>query len=380
VHDRVLLTLTLLMLVSLWAWPLLTWAPNRLLTGQGLPWAGLLTGARPLIWLPGLLLACAWRLPPGRALWLATALASAALLAGLLWLAGVVAAEQAARAPFGRTAFGAAFWCLALLAWLAAAHCLTRLLPRRAWRSLAHLALWTPLAVLLASGRLDQLSVLREYANRQDVFDEALWRHLQILLATLLPAVAAGWPLGVLAFRRPAWRGPLFTVLNIIQTVPSIALFGLLIAPLAWLAQSVPALARAGVGGVGLAPAVIALTLYALLPVARSTMAGLEQVPAAVVEAAAGMGLTRRQILLHVELPLALPVFLAGLRITAVQTVGMAAVAALIGAGGFGALMFQGLASSALDLVLLGVIPVVAMAIALDALFAFFESLLEIRS
>ncbi|WP_028534991.1 ABC transporter permease [Paludibacterium yongneupense] len=378
-HDRVLLALTLLMLASLYAWPLLTWAPNRLLTGHALPWSRLANGWHPLLWLPGMLLLPAWALRPRRLVWLATALAAAALLAGLCGLAGAVAAEEAARTPFGRTSFGAAFWSMALLCWLTAAHCLTRLFPRHSSRSIAHLLLWAPLGLLLASGRMDELSVLKEYANRQDVFDDALWRHVQILLATLLPAIATGWPLGLLAFRRPALRQALFAVLNIIQTIPSIALFGLLIAPLAWLAQTSPWLARAGVGGIGMAPAVIALALYALLPIVRSMVAGLEQVPAAVVEAAAGMGLSQRQILLRVELPLALPVVLAGIRITAVQTVGMASVAALIGAGGFGAIMFQGLAGSALDLVLLGVIPVVALAVVLDALFSFFESLLEIR-
>ena len=121
--------------------------------------------------------------------------------------------------------------------------------------------------------------------------------------------------------------------------------------------------------GIGLAPAVIALVLYSLLPVVRSTVAGLAQVPLPVVEAATGMGLTRGQVFRKVELPIALPVFLSGLRIAAVQAVGLAVVAALIGAGGLGALVFQGLASGALDLVLLGVIPVIALAVVVDAVF-----------
>ncbi|MFZ2388194.1 MAG: ABC transporter permease, partial [Polaromonas sp.] len=163
-------------------------------------------------------------------------------------------------------------------------------------------------------------------------------------------------------------RPALFASLNIIQTIPSIALFGLLMAPLALLAASVPVLAHWGIKGVGLAPAVIALTLYSLLPVVRSTAAGLGQVPQPVIDAALGMGMTSRQIFWQVEAPLALPVFLAGLRVATVQTIGMAVVAALIGAGGFGAIMFQGLLGGALDLVLLGVVPVVAMAVGVDAL------------
>ena len=168
-------------------------------------------------------------------------------------------------------------------------------------------------------------------------------------------------------------------MLNVIQTVPSIALFGLLMAPLALLAASVPVLAQLGIKGIGMAPAVIALTLYALLPVVRSTAAGLSQVSQPVIEAAQGMGLTARQIFWRVELPLALPVFLSGLRVATVQTIGMAVVAALIGAGGFGAIVFQGLLSGALDLVLLGVLPVVAMAVAVDALLKALALALELE-
>ena len=136
----------------------------------------------------------------------------------------------------------------------------------------------------------------------------------------------------------------MFSVLNIIQTIPSIALFGLLIAPLAGLAQAWPWLGELGISGIGVAPALIALVLYALLPLVRSVVAGLEQVPSPVIEAARGVGMV---------------------------------IAALIGAGGFGAIVFQGLLSSALDLVLLGVIPVVVMAVTVDTLFKFLVSRIE---
>jgi osmoprotectant transport system permease protein len=223
-----------------------------------------------------------------------------------------------------------------------------------------------PVLALLMSGALDELSLLKEYANRQDVFRAAGWRHAQIVLATLLPALLLGVPLGIAAARRERLARPLFALLNVIQTVPSIALFGLLIAPLAWLGTALPA---SGVRGIGLLPAVIALTLYALLPIVHGMASGLKQVPDGVLAAATGMGLTPRQVFWKVEFPLALPVLLSGLRVTTVQVVGLAVVAALIGAGGFGALMFQGLFSSALDLVLLGALPVVALAIAVDAGF-----------
>ncbi|WP_256738430.1 ABC transporter permease, partial [Cronobacter sakazakii] len=145
------------------------------------------------------------------------------------------------------------------------------------------------------------------------------------------------------------------------------------------LAQAFPALGALGVSGTGLAPALIALTLYALLPLVRGVVAGLGQVPDAVRESARGVGMSAWQRLWHVDVPLALPVWLRSLRVVAVQTVGMAVVAALIGAGGFGALVFQGLLSSALDLVLLGVIPVVALAVVLDALFTLAIGALETK-
>jgi osmoprotectant transport system permease protein len=135
------------------------------------------------------------------------------------------------------------------------------------------------------------------------------------------------------------------------------------------LAALVPALARAGIGGIGLAPAVIALIFYSLLPIVRNTVEGLAGVSAAAIEAARAMGMTRRQIFWRVELPLAAPVFLSGLRITTVQAIGLTAVAALIGAGGLGSIMFEGVFANAPDLTMLGAIPVIVLAVIADALF-----------
>ena len=133
-----------------------------------------------------------------------------------------------------------------------------------------------------------------------------------------------------------------------------------------------------GIAGTGLAPALIALVLYALLPLVRGVVAGLNQVPRDVLESARAMGMSSRQRFCAVQLPLALPVFLRSLRVVMVQTVGMAVIAALIGAGGFGALVFQGLLSSAVDLVLLGVVPVVVLAVLIDALFDLGLALLKV--
>ena len=167
--------------------------------------------------------------------------------------------------------------------------------------------------------------------------------------------------------------------MNLLQTVPSIALFGLLMVPLSALATGAPALGALGIGGVGPAPAIIALILYALLPVARSTLAGLAAVPPAAVDAARGMGMTARQVFWQVEVPLALPVLLAGLRIVTVQTIGLAVVAALIGAGGLGSFVFEGLGQFATDLVLLGAVPAILLALSVDFLLRLLSDALRRR-
>jgi osmoprotectant transport system permease protein len=149
----------------------------------------------------------------------------------------------------------------------------------------------------------------------------------------------------------------------VVQTIPSIALFGMLIAPLGWLAMRLPVLGAIGVQGIGAAPAFIALFLYALLPMVATTLIGLTQVPRDVVDAARGMGLSGRQMLFQIELPLARSVILTGIRIVLVQNIGLATIAALIGGGGFGVFVFQGIGQTASDLILLGAIPTVVLAL-----------------
>jgi len=184
-------------------------------------------------------------------------------------------------------------------------------------------------------------------------------------------------PLGILCHRIPRLRPGLLGTLNVIQTIPSIALFGILMAPLGALATALPWAGALGVRGIGAAPAVVALFLYSLLPVVANTAAGLGRVSAAAVEAARGMGMTRTQVLSSIELPLALPVILTGIRVVLVQNIGMVTIAALIGGGGLGTFVFQGLGQTAMDLVLLGAIPIVVMAfsaaVLLDALAEFLD-------
>ena len=189
-------------------------------------------------------------------------------------------------------------------------------------------------------------------------------KHVMLALGSLAAAVVVGLPLGILCHRVERLRAGVLNVLNIIQTIPSIALFGLLIAPLGWVATHVPGAAALGIRGIGTAPAFVALFLYSLLPVVANTVVGLAGVPRAANDAARGMGMTDRQRLFGVEFPLAFPVILTGIRIVLVQNIGLATIAALIGGGGFGVFVFQGIGQTAMDLVLLGAVPTVALAFA----------------
>lgn len=359
--------------------PFLNYAPNRLVSGAPLGLSGLFPAIAPALWALPLLL-CLLACVPGKPGALLILIAAQALFITLLFVTGDEASRLAETGSrLARTSPGSGLWLMLAVSLLAASDAIGRLTRQPLWRWLLQAQIWMAPLWLLLSGHFDALSLLKEYANRQTVFDDAAARHLTLLFGTLAPAVVIGLPLGILCHRRPRWQPGLFAALNIIQTVPSVALFGLLMAPLAGLAQAFPALGALGVSGTGLAPALIALTLYALLPLVRGVVAGLGQVPDAVRESARGMGMSAWQRFWHVDVPLALPVWLRSLRVVAVQTVGMAVVAALIGAGGFGALVFQGLLSSALDLVLLGVIPVVALAVVLDALFTLAIGALETK-
>jgi osmoprotectant transport system permease protein len=372
IYNRPLVVLVACVLLGGSVLPLLTHAPNRLVSGQPI-WLSALPARNLLpVLVPTLALMIAGFMPQSRRLLVGVTVAAMAFVVALFYLSGaearVLAATSTANA---RTSFGSGFWVLFVAAALIIADTLSRAEYNASKRCLAGACLATSAAMMIGSGHLNELSIMKEYANKADVFEQAIRRHMLIVAGALLPTLLIGVPLGILAFRRPRFAGKLLAGLNVIQTIPSIALFGLLMAPLSALAMAVPWLRAAGISGIGLAPAIIALTLYCLLPIVRNTLEGLVNVPHQVVDAARGMGMTDRQILWQIQAPLALPVFLAGLHITIVQAIGLAAVAALIGAGGLGSIMFQGLFANALDLVLLGAVPIVMMVVVVDAAFKF---------
>ena len=185
-------------------------------------------------------------------------------------------------------------------------------------------------------------------------------QHVVLVLVSTALAVAIGLPLGIALTRRPKLAKPVLAAASVIQTVPSLALFGFLI-PLPLL------------GGIGARTAVTALVVYALLPILRNTYAGVTSVDPATVEAATGLGMTRGERLRLVELPLALPVVLAGVRIAAVVSVGLAAIAAAIGAGGLGVLIYRGIATVDNRLILAGALPAALLAVAVDGALGWLE-------
>jgi osmoprotectant transport system permease protein len=299
-----------------------------------------------------------------------------AALVGVAVVAVAVATAADALTPPGnrivRIAPGVGCWVLLLALGLIATDALARLRPGPKLRVLCLVLAAAIVYAALAHGLFDDLSIMREYATNAGTFAREARQHLLLALGSLGAAVLAGLPLGVLCHRVPRIRGATLQVLNLIQTIPSIALFGILMVPLAALSAALPAAAELGISGIGAAPAVIALFLYALLPVVANTTVGLARVSPAAVDAARGMGMTDWQVLRQVELALALPVIVTGIRIVLVQNIGLVTVAALIGGGGFGTFVFQGVGQTAIDLVLLGAIPTVVLAfscaVVLDAL------------
>ncbi len=297
-----------------------------------------------------------------------TKLRLAASVAALLMLALSISLAASYLTPpdntFARVSPASGFWLLTFAFVLLLADALTRLRLSPLARVAVLILAAAVLGVMIASGLWDGLSVFKEYANRADSFRIEAGRHLTLALGSLAAAVVVGIPLGVLCHRVASIRDAVLNVLNIIQTIPSIALFGILIAPLGWVAAHVPGAAALGIRGIGVAPAFVALFLYSLLPMVANTVVGLAGVPSTVNDAARGMGMTDRQRLFGVEFPLAFPVILTGIRIVLVQNIGLATIAALIGGGGFGVFVFQGIGQTAMDLVLLGAIPTVALAFA----------------
>jgi osmoprotectant transport system permease protein len=188
--------------------------------------------------------------------------------------------------------------------------------------------------------------------NRSEVFERSV-EHIGLVAASMAIALVIGLPLGIALVRRLKLQRWVLGAANVVQTIPSLALFGFLI-PVPW------------IGGVGASTAIVALSLYALLPILRNTCTGIAGVDPAVIESARGMGMTPKQVLWQVQLPLAAPVILAGIRVATVISVGVTTIAAAIGAGGLGVFIFRGVAMVNNQVILAGAIPAALLAVVAD--------------
>lgn len=369
--DRLGLVIALIIVVALFAQPFALVRPNRVAATSPIHlWNALpLLPAAALIAMTlgsGLVMALRSHLVLRLGILVTTLVA---LVIGMGWSATHLTPVDNG---YARVSPGGGLWLIVFSLSLAVGDTFVRLRLRPATR-LAALGIFVILlGALLYSGVWNDISILKEYAGRRSAFMSALSTHALLSVGSLVAAFAIGTPIGILIHRVERIRDAVLSFFNVIQTIPSMALFGVLIAPLAWVGTNMPGAAALGIAGIGPAPAFIALVAYALLPIVSATVTGLDTVSPSVVDAARGVGMTGRQRLLSVELPLAFPVILTGIRVVLVQNIGLAIIAGLVGGGGLGTFVFQGIAQTATDLVLLGALPTVAMAfvaaILLDAL------------
>ena len=194
------------------------------------------------------------------------------------------------------------------------------------------------------------MRVLQFWLSHRAELTGLIGQHVLLVAVSTLVAIAAGVPLGIFAARRPRLSAPLVGIANLVQTVPSLAMFGFLL--------PVPLL-----GGVGARTAIVVLILYGLLPIIRTTIAGLQGIDRSIREAGTAMGMTRNELLRQVELPLAMPSIVAGIRVAAVVGVGSATIAAAIGAGGLGEYIYRGLSMVDTTVILAGAIPAAVLAL-----------------
>ena len=346
---------SIIALAGLFLRPLVIVRPNRIADGQPQSLFASAGAGLSVALLVALLLALAVAFVSQR--WRGIALLSAAIAAfGVLLFA--VGGAAAHLMPTGdttvRISVGSGAW-LALagvgILWFQGAR--TTRVP---WSGVGAAAVAVALTVAAgALGGLGQLSLAIEYRN-QDSFWFYTGNHIVLSLGGMALGALFGVPLGVLSARTKRVRSAVIPLVSIVQTVPSLALFGLMMVPLA--ALNLPS--------IGTLPTLIALTLYALLPIVRNAYLGIAGVDPAIIDAGLGMGMSRWQLLWRVELPLALPLLLEGLRSALVLTVGIAAVMAIAGAQDLGTIVFLAFGSQANDLVLLGALPMVVIAILAD--------------
>lgn len=286
--DKVGVVISCLLLYALFASPFMTFRANRIVQGETRTVFEALPGSAATVLTTVVLLAAfiAFFRFPTR-LKLAFVLVSLAALAVFVGQAASFLTSEGN--SFARVSPGSGFWLIFAGLALLATDCIARLEPKPAARILLLLVAIAALATVLTSGLWNDLSIIKEYTGRADTFWTEALRHVELAIGSLIAATVVGIPLGILCYKVERMRAGVLNSLNIVQTIPSIALFGLLIAPLGWIAATVPGAAKIGIAGIGMAPAFVALFLYSLLPVVSNTVVGLSGVSQAVREAARGL-------------------------------------------------------------------------------------------
>lgn len=357
------LALVLAMAGALWLLPLLHLAPNRLLTGRPIDAGSALGALAPTLSALALLAGLSIGLSRRRA---AAILASLLLLAALLVLAGglgmAAKALIADQPPAARARLASGAVALAIL--LALGLVIALRLARRRWLGwLASLALVGGCLGLGAAGWFDALSLVVEYRARRDQLASAVLGHLGLSLGGLAVAILVTLSLAPWT----ALRRAIDIAVDGVQVVPAVALLGALVAAMSGLLALAPALREAGLGALGPAPAIIGIAAYLLLPLWRGLAAAMRAPDPATLDAARALGLTPFGIVRDLRLPLGAPILVGALRVAAVQSIGLATLGALVGAGGLGLIVFEGMAQFASDLILLGAIPIVVLSLAADS-------------
>lgn len=243
-------------------------------------------------------------------------------------------------------------------------------------RALSWLGLIFLIGLVMLFQDKNPLSIIVELRAQKSRLVLELLQHLRLSLIAFLGALLFSIPLGLASVKK-SWGKGFFAFAGIIQTVPSLALLGILMVPFNLLSQQFPNLRNWGISGIGMAPAVTALGLYGMLPLMTGIREGLRSIPAQTLEAGRGLGFSPWSLFWQVELPLAMPLVMAGIRTAFVQTLGNAALAPLIGAGGLGFFIFQGIGQTSTDMVLLGVFPLLILTLGADTILGGIQKILQ---
>lgn len=353
--------------------PIASLKANRLASGEAirlanLGWKGIFT----MLAVPGAV--CLAALAMKALIKSAHPYAASRLLWSLMPAAALIAVSSfapagglAAEARYG---LGAGFWLMSAGALLLSG---SKRIPFAAFLLLA-----ASIALAAKSGYAKDVSLFMEFEAKKTMFFSELLKHVKIALFSAAAAILPGMLLGYWCYASERAGRFVMGFVNLMQVLPTLSLFGLIMLPLTYISRKLPFLADLGIRGIGFAPAFIALGLYCLLPITVNTMAGFASVDKKVLFSAKAMGMTDRQSLVKVQLPLASPVIFSGIRTAVAQNLGNATIAGLVGGGGMGSLIFLGLAQAAPDLVLLGALPVITMALAADAALGRAERMIKV--